>query len=176
VLPIATVAQRRQCIGHLIGMAKYMPVSERVRWTADVARAARADVPDDLMMRTDQVQALHRAGMTVGGHTVNHPILARLDLETARREITEGRQALQAMIQAPVTLFAYPNGKPGQDYLPEHPAMVREAGFEAAVTTGWGAARGQTDRFQLPRFTPWDRTRWRFGLRMARNLRAPVAA
>jgi peptidoglycan/xylan/chitin deacetylase (PgdA/CDA1 family) len=175
-LPLGDILQRRQAIDRLIGMAKYMPVDDRVRWTAGVAHAARAQMPGDLMMRTDQVQALHRVGMTVGGHTVNHPILARLGSEAAGREISEGRLRLEAMVQAPVTLFAYPNGKPGQDYLPEHPRIVREAGFEAAVTTGWGAARAQTDRFQLPRFTPWDRNRWSFGLRMVRNLRAPVAA
>ena len=26
------------------------------------------------------------------------------------------------------------------------------------------------DLYQIPRFTPWDRADWRFGLRMARNL------
>jgi len=48
--------------------------------------------------------------------------------------------------------------------------LVRRAGFDAAFTTAWGAARAQTDDLQMPRFTPWDRTRWRFGLRMAGNL------
>jgi peptidoglycan/xylan/chitin deacetylase (PgdA/CDA1 family) len=175
-LPLINADQRRDAIDRLIAMAKYLSLDDRNRWTAKVAACARADLPNDLMMGVDQVQALHRAGMTVGGHTVNHPILARLVADDARREIENGRHELQSMIQAPVTLFAYPNGKPGQDYLPEHPDMVRAAGFEAAVTTGWGAARAQTDRFQLPRFTPWDRTRWGFGLRMARNLRERLAA
>jgi peptidoglycan/xylan/chitin deacetylase (PgdA/CDA1 family) len=175
-LPLISVDQKRDTIARLISMAKYMSLDDRHHWTAKVAAAARAELPNDLMMGVGQVQALHRAGMTVGGHTVNHPILARLVPDEVRLEIENGRKELQSMIQAPVTLFAYPNGKPGRDYLPEHPAMVRAAGFEAAVTTGWGAARAQTDRFQLPRFTPWDRTRWGFGLRMARNLREPLAA
>ena len=71
-------------------------------------------------------------------------------------------------------LFAYPNGRPDEDYRAEHAQMVRDAGFEAAVSTAWGSARRNSDPFQLPRFTPWDRRRWAFGLRMGRNLQTPV--
>jgi hypothetical protein len=31
------------------------------------------------------------------------------------------------------------------------------------------------DFFQLPRFTPWDRTRLRFVARLAKNLTTPAA-
>jgi len=49
--------------------------------------------------------------------------------------------------------------------------MVRELGFTAAVSTAWGAASRRSDRHQLPRFTPWDGTRWRYGARLMANLR-----
>ena len=62
------------------------------------------------------------------------------------------------------------SGKPGEDYAPETVGLVRELGFDAAVSTTWGSARPANDPFQLPRFTPWDRTRNRFGLRLARDL------
>jgi hypothetical protein len=62
------------------------------------------------------------------------------------------------------------------DYDASHVQMVRSLGFEAAVATHWGAAQASTDPFQLPRFTPWDRGRLAFLLRMAQNLRRPVAA
>jgi hypothetical protein len=48
--------------------------------------------------------------------------------------------------------------------------LVRELGFDAAVSTAWGAASGRADLFQIPRFTPWDRPQWKFGLRIARTL------
>ena len=108
--------------------------------------------------------------MGIGGHTVNHPILASVDAGGARAEIADGKQALEAMIGAPVPLFAYPNGKPGADYRAEHVQMVRELGFEGAVSTAWGACKGTPDVFQLPRFSPWDRTPLKFAARMARNL------
>jgi peptidoglycan/xylan/chitin deacetylase (PgdA/CDA1 family) len=109
--------------------------------------------------------------MEIGGHTVNHPILARLDPAQARREIADGKEALEALVGSPVRSFAYPNGKPGQDYLAEHARMAREIGFDAAVSTSWGAASQASDSFQLPRFTPWDQGHGRFVLRMLQNMR-----
>lgn len=46
---------------------------------------------------------------------------------------------------------------------------MREAGFEAAVTTAPGVCSSRSDLFQLPRFAPWDRSRWRYGARLLRN-------
>jgi len=41
------------------------------------------------------------------------------------------------------------------------------------VSTAWGAASMRSDRFQLPRFAPWDRTRLRYGARLLRNFAQP---
>jgi hypothetical protein len=83
----------------------------------------------------------------------------------------ESRRRLEALSGAAVRLFAYPNGRPGRDYHVAHAALAREAGFEGAVSGGSGAARAGDDLFQIPRFTPWDRPNWRFGLRLANNRR-----
>jgi peptidoglycan/xylan/chitin deacetylase (PgdA/CDA1 family) len=174
-LPLSTVHERRLAIDRLIGVAKYLPKDDRVAFAEAVARVSGAIISDDLMMRSEEVISLRRAGMTVGGHTVHHPILARLERLQARQEIERGKAALEDLLQEDVTLFAYPNGKPCRDFLPDHADLVREAGFGFAVTTAPGAARASSDRFQLPRFTPWDRSHWRFGLRMARNLGKDVA-
>jgi hypothetical protein len=63
-------------------------------------------------------------------------------------------------------------GKPGAEFSPESLEIVREKGFAAAFTTAAGAANASTDRHLLPRFTPWDQGRLRFGLRLAGNLRS----
>jgi peptidoglycan/xylan/chitin deacetylase (PgdA/CDA1 family) len=173
-LTLSTAPERRLAINRLIDVAKYLPMHDRVAFAEAVVRASGASIPNDLMMSSEQVLALRRAGMTVGGHTTNHPILAGLDRLQARQEIETGKGALEQLLQEAVTLFAYPNGKPGRDFLPEHAELAREVGFRFAVTTAPGAASASTDRFQLPRFTPWDRSHWRFGLRMARNLGATV--
>jgi peptidoglycan/xylan/chitin deacetylase (PgdA/CDA1 family) len=125
------------------------------------------------MMRDDDVRSLRGSGMEIGAHTATHPILTRLSSADARREINESREYLTAILSEPVSLFAYPNGKPGQDYTAEHVHMVRDAGFGAAVSTAWGVASKDADLFQLPRFTPWDRGPGKFALRLLLNRRNP---
>lgn len=167
---------RRHAIDALIGQLKYLPAVERLQATEDIAVRAEVVPPSDLMLSSDELRTLRASGMVIGAHTVSHPILARLDVEQSRAEIRDGQMALQELLGERVGLFAYPNGKPGSDYLPQHPDIVRDLGFDAAVSTAWGAADAQTDRYQIPRFTPWDRSRMKFGLRLLRNLAssAPV--
>ena len=99
--------------------------------------------------------------MGVGGHTLKHPILGRLKASEARAEILLGKERLEGLLGEPIDLFAYPNGKPGSDFGPEHVQMVRELGFMAAFSTAPGAARAGDDLHQLPRFMPWQRRPWR---------------
>ena len=123
------------------------------------------------MMRSAQVRSLHAAGMEIGAHTVNHPILTALPDSEARNELSQGRDALQQLIQAPVLTLAYPNGRPGTDYDHRHVAIARELGFKQAVTTAVGVARAGDDVFQLPRFTPWDQGLPKWTARLLLNQR-----
>jgi peptidoglycan/xylan/chitin deacetylase (PgdA/CDA1 family) len=108
--------------------------------------------------------------MSVGAHTVTHPILTKLAPAEARREIVDGRLDLEETLNERVKLFAYPNGKPDRDYDASHVALVRELDFDAAVSTSWGVSDRSSDRYQLARFTPWDADVNRFGMRLAQNL------
>ena len=165
---------RRRAIDELLQTLKYPSLVERLQSTNALAAAAGMRLPVDLMMRTPQVAALAEAGMGVGGHTVNHPILARLGEAQALQEMQDGKRAVEAMTQRPVHLFAYPNGRPGTDYTARDVVLAQRAGFKAAVSTAWGAAHAGVDTYQLPRFTPWDQSRLRFGARLAINLRATI--
>jgi hypothetical protein len=86
----------------------------------------------------------------------------------------QSKQRLEALIGRKVELFAYPNGKPDTDYTSAHVQLAREAGFTAAVSTGWGTATSRSDIFQIPRFTPWDRSGLRYALRLVQNMRHKV--
>jgi peptidoglycan/xylan/chitin deacetylase (PgdA/CDA1 family) len=169
--PIDGVEQRRRTMESLIGSLKYREPLERVRVVERIAECAGVALPDDLMMSSAQVKALADAGMEIGGHTVNHPILARSSADAAEMEISAGKARLEQITGRAVRLFAYPNGRPGRDYAAEHVEQAKRAGFEAAVSTAWGVATLGCDTYQLPRFTPWDRSELAFGLRLLRNLR-----
>lgn len=152
-----TVAQRRALIERLLPAVKYARLEEREAMLRDLARAAgEPALPRDLMMTSMQVQALHRAGMEIGGHTVRHPILRVLPDAEAEAEIEHGRRRLQDLTSAAVDVFAFPNGRPNRDYDARHVSIVRRLGFRAAVSTAPGTVGKVTDRFQWPRFTPWD--------------------
>lgn len=166
---VTTLDERRQALFSVIDRLKYLEPAIRQSQVDKLAQIIAAKLPDDLMMTSAQVRLLHDHGMEIGGHTVNHPILASMDEAAARAEITQGKNYLETITGAAVRFFAYPNGKPGKDYLPAHVKMISELGFEAAVSTAWGTARHGDDLFQLPRFTPWDRKEWPYVLRMLRN-------
>ena len=168
-LSLSTMELRRQAIKKLLAALKYLPPEERHKRVEELAAEAVCPLPSDLMMTTGQARQLSASGMEIGAHTVTHPILAQLGPERAEREIRDGKRRLEAITGSPVTMFAYPNGKPGRDYRREHVGMVRDLGFEAAVSTAWGVARTASDPYQLPRFTPLDRTPGKFVLRLFQN-------
>lgn len=169
--PVETMEQRRAAIDALLSMVKYLEPAKRLEAVEIVARRASARLPDDLMMSSGQVLQLHRAGMQIGAHTCTHPILASVSEDQAAKEISDSKALLESLLGASVTLFAYPNGKPGKDYLARHAAMARAVGFAAAVSTAPGVSNATTDPFQMPRFSPWDTRRTRYGMRMLANLR-----
>ena len=162
---------RRHAITEMLGALKYLPQSERQSKVDEIAGRVGADLPDDLMMSEGDVAKLVAGGMDIGAHTISHPILARVSQRRARDEIFSSLERTRELADTPVTLFAYPNGKPGTDYTRRDVDLVRSAGCEAAVSTAWGVGRRSTDNLQLPRFTPWDRSRTKFALRLLQNYR-----
>jgi peptidoglycan/xylan/chitin deacetylase (PgdA/CDA1 family) len=161
--------ERRTAMLDIIDRLKYVPVAGRAAKASELAARIDRPLPSNLMMRTEQVAALGKAGMGIGAHTVSHPILTQVDDATARREIEDSRSALQGITGSRIEFFAYPNGRPGDDYSQVHVSMVREAGFEAALSTAKGSATAADDRFQLPRFTPWAQTPLRFLAQLVRS-------
>jgi peptidoglycan/xylan/chitin deacetylase (PgdA/CDA1 family) len=167
---------RRAAVDTLLSALKYREPAERLRSASAIAERSGGRLRESLMMSRQQVRELVRMGMSVGAHTVTHPVLRQIDAQAARREIEEGKRELETILGSRVATFAYPNGQPGVDYEREHVDMVRSAGFDVAVSTAWGAARADDDSLQIPRIAPWDRTARRFGARMIATYMQQTAA
>ena len=88
----------------------------------------------------------------IGGHTMSHPTLALTPIDDQSREIVECRHTLQAALHKPIDAFAYPYGSSQQDYTADTAAVVRQAGFSFAFTTGETFGTTTGDPFQIPRF------------------------
>jgi peptidoglycan/xylan/chitin deacetylase (PgdA/CDA1 family) len=161
-LSVRDMRDRREAARMILTSIKHRPQEERERTAQQIADLVGSSLPKHLMMSSDEVRRLAESGMTIGAHTVTHPILRVLARERAYSEIRDSKCFLERLTGQPVTLFAYPNGRRGDDYAEEHVEIVRQLGFEAAVSTDRGVAHRASDILQLPRFTPWDRSPARF--------------
>src|SRR5512133_3080502 len=79
----------------------------------------------------EELRALAAAGVEIGGHTVNHAVLANLPVAEARREVAGCRDQLAERLGRPPRHFAYPNGY----HTPAVRRLVAAEGFLTAVTT-----------------------------------------
>jgi peptidoglycan/xylan/chitin deacetylase (PgdA/CDA1 family) len=72
--------------------------------------------------------------VTIGAHTVNHPMLARLPPEAARAEMDLSRSVIEAALNVRPRHLAYPFGDPTAAG-PREFAAAAALGFKTAVTT-----------------------------------------
>ncbi len=166
---IDTEKNRCNALNTLLSKLKYLPPVERHERVHLLEKSVGEKLPDDLMMTSDQVKLMLSAGMEIGAHTVNHPILTSLSLQEAEKEIFQSREKLEDILGQSVTSFAYPNGRPGIDYDRSHVEAVCKAGFKVCVSTSWGCAHGKDDLLQLPRISTWDRTPFMFSARIIKS-------
>lgn len=168
---LTDAASRTEAIHRIITRLKHLDPAARRDIAERIAARCGAPLPNDLMMTDEQVRHIHRAGLDIGAHTMTHPILASVDAAVALREIAASKARLEEITGAPVSTFAYPNGRPLQDYRAAHVEMVKQCGFTCALSTAWGTATMHSDRFQLPRLAPWDSTPLRYAARIVRGYR-----
>ena len=68
-------------------------------------------------MNLTEILEVEKSGMvTVGAHTLNHPILKNENDEICDKEISESISSLQKLLGHEVKYFAYPNGTPNEDF------------------------------------------------------------
>jgi peptidoglycan/xylan/chitin deacetylase (PgdA/CDA1 family) len=117
-------------------------------------------------MTRGEVGALVADGLvTVGAHTVSHPLLTGLPTEMRRFEILASKAACEALSGGPVAAFAYPYG----DLDAEVRAAVADAGFACGCATTNGPVTAASDIFALPRMQvlDWDGEAFERALRSA---------
>src|SRR5262249_8612464 len=121
-------------------------------------------------LQSQHVRALHRSGFTIGGHTINHCELGRVEKhETLTYEIAEDKARLETMCGARLDFFAYPFGSFRNDCLDVVEA-VGQAGYRGAVTTLSGFNDAHTNPFLLHReLTPALMSPWAFRARACGN-------
>jgi peptidoglycan/xylan/chitin deacetylase (PgdA/CDA1 family) len=89
------------------------------------------DLNKERFLSETDVRDLSRQGYEIGAHTVTHPKLPLIPIQTAKLEIERSKSMLERLIEAEVVSFSYPKGL----YSEAIKKLVAQAGFKIARTT-----------------------------------------
>ena len=89
--------------------------------------------------------------VTIGAHTMMHPILHNESDERAKLEIEQSVRELSEILGKPVTTFAYPNGEYGLDFTEREMDYCKEAGIEMAFSTNPGIVKPGCELMNISR-------------------------
>ena len=115
---------------------KSMKVQEMNNLIEAYKKAYNIPDRDRVGMNLDQLMELKASGLvSIGAHTLYHPILKNEDDETTRNEILQSVQELGDLLQEEIKYFAYPNGIPGLDFGEREINFLKEAKIRLAFST-----------------------------------------
>lgn len=137
-LAAATDAEKNRAFATLYQHLRGGPEERLLDVIAALCRAHGIDgraLVEEMCMDFDAIGALAAHPLcTIGAHTLTHPMLAKHDAASARRELAESRRILAARIGRPVNHVAYPVGDPTSAGSREF-GMARDIGYASGVTT-----------------------------------------
>ncbi len=88
------------------------------------------------------LRALERDGVTIGPHSMTHPVLSRCSHEQVREEIVGSIHSLRNHLVRPLSVFCFPNGMP-EDHGPREWTLLAESEVPYALSTSPGLLRPQ---------------------------------
>lgn len=141
---------RTETVELVLGSLWERPLAETL---ARVAALERELLPSGVApggaqrMNASQIVEMHRRGIEIGAHTVNHPNLTLESSASVRWEMETSRDTLQRLCGADISGFAYPAGWKDESTI----AAARAAGFRYAVATTSGFSAAQRNLFSLSR-------------------------
>jgi peptidoglycan/xylan/chitin deacetylase (PgdA/CDA1 family) len=88
------------------------------------------DPSQERAMTEQQLQGLARDNVTIGSHTMTHPVLPKIDDENLRQELVGSRVRLETMLNRGIKLFSFPYGAFDERVI----EMCREAQYDRVFT------------------------------------------
>lgn len=142
-----------------------------------VATLANGRVPprvESLFMGWDQARRVLAAGFDIGSHTSTHAILSREGSCELARQLIDSRSCLEAELDRPIELLAYPNGQPA-DIDAATIEQAGAAGYSHAITTRAGLVQTSDSVYDVRRLVIGPETNVRSVLLdVARTARRPA--
>ena len=131
--------EKQQTYSNIYSWLRRLPTYDAIRMRVrDLAVRYNVDLSstyDKLCMTWAELSEIAKDPLvTIGAHTVNHPILAKCEPDVVRREISDGAQRIALHLGRRPEHFSYPVGDPTSAGQREF-EIVRDIGFKTAVTT-----------------------------------------
>jgi peptidoglycan/xylan/chitin deacetylase (PgdA/CDA1 family) len=102
------------------------------------------------LLTKSEVDKLVSAGMTIGAHSMTHPVLSECSRETAEEEIARPLVLAQNELKASLWSLAYPYGTL-ETVSTREVALAETAGYRCAFMNIGGIVLPAVDRFAIPR-------------------------
>jgi peptidoglycan/xylan/chitin deacetylase (PgdA/CDA1 family) len=83
------------------------------------------------VMSLEQIRALPESLVTIGSHTLTHPLLPSINLDQAKREIALSRTKLEEQLHRRIVVFSFPYGGFNQQLV----EICHEAGYQRVFST-----------------------------------------
>lgn len=122
-----------------------------------------------MLSEKDVAELTREPLITVGCHTMYHPMMSYISTDSAKADIQESLDYIKSALGYEMTHFAYPYGKYGKDFHAEHLNCVANMNFRSAVTTDWGAVKQNSSFYMMKRYTPWSDNLLRYFISLCRN-------
>lgn len=103
-------------------------------------------------MSVDQLVEVDRSGLiSIGAHTLDHPILSNESDESAENQIVSSISSLQKILGHQVNYFAYPNGMPKIDFGQREIEILRANNIKLAFSGRFNTFNVNSDFYGMPR-------------------------
>lgn len=131
---------------------KTIPNKERLKYIDKIKHKV---LPKREAMTMEELQEIAESPyVTIGSHTVTHPILNNCTDAEAKFEINESKNILETYLSKNIKYFSYPNG----DFSNREIEYVKNAGYEISfgVEPKYLDIHSVKNRYNLPRFEILD--------------------
>lgn len=136
----------------VINLFKTMKIADIHETLEFVKNTNKVIIDKKYNISTKQLVELKNEGLiTIGAHTVNHPILKNEDNKTAYYEIRESIVNLSDILNSSIKYFAYPNGIRNLDYGERERSILEGLGIRLAFNTCENYFDSGVERFDIPR-------------------------
>jgi peptidoglycan/xylan/chitin deacetylase (PgdA/CDA1 family) len=144
-------------IGHAsryspMSLFKCLKLSDIKRSLEGLKKRFELDINQKFNITADELDELRSSDLiTIGAHTMNHPILSNESSDDVEWEIRTSINVLGEMLDGEVKYFAFPNGISGLDQGLRERSILEDTVVKLALTTDIAFYDRRTDPLSIPR-------------------------